>query len=294
MKTTLFLLPAAIALAACASEQASSQLKTARSDYREAKNSPASQLELVALDEAQQALEKAEAAHAEDPGSYQEKSLAYVASHRARIAMAKAGEADAKLTVQEAQERHQQYQTALLEAQRAALEHTSKDLEQERRARLEAEKRTAAAMASLEELGRVQQDDRGTVLTLSGSVLFATGESELLPTARQRLDSVAQSLADFDSDVTFKIEGHTDSRGTDEFNQELSRKRAQSVADYLVSRGVDQSRIQTVGMGESQPVTTNDTPEGRANNRRVEIVIQDPDQLRNPMPQDQSGIPDDR
>lgn len=306
MKPTYLLLPILFGtLSACAADRASSQLQTARADYRAAKSGPASQLELAALSDAQEALNRAEVAHADDPGSYEERSLAYLASHRARIAMAKAGAAEAKLQATDAEARHEKYQEALLEAQRAALQNTTASLEAERKAREEAEKRTEAALASLRAAANVQQDARGTVLTLSGSVLFVTGKVELLPSARERLDSIAKSLTELDSKVTFKIEGHTDSRGTDQFNEQLSQERAQSVADYLASRGVDRGRIQTVGMGESKPVASNDTPEGRANNRRVEIVIQDPANDQNqglgsrPQPaapggSSQAGIPDQR
>jgi outer membrane protein OmpA-like peptidoglycan-associated protein len=213
--------------------------------------------------------------------------------------MAMAGEAEAELAVQRAKERHDEYERALLAAQQNALEQNSKTLEQERAARLEAEKRAQAALASLRESANVREDERGTVLTLNGSVLFATAKSDLLSSARERLDSVARALVDLDSDVKFRIEGHTDSRGTEQYNEQLSRERAQSVADYLVSRQLEQSRIDTVGLGESQPIASNDTPEGRANNRRVEIVIQDPDRMGK-KPQGelssaaQSGIPNDR
>jgi outer membrane protein OmpA-like peptidoglycan-associated protein len=303
MKTKHLVLPTALLLSmACASSRTSSQLETARTDYRTATSGPASELELAALDDAKEALNRAEVAHADDPGSYKERSLAYLASHKARIAMAKAGEADAKLTIEQAKERHDEYEKAVLAAQRNALQQTTNDLEQERQARQEAEKRAQAALASLREFASVQQDERGMVLTLSGSVLFATAKSELLSTARQRLDDIARTLVDLEADVQFRIEGHTDSRGTEQYNEQLSQERAQSVADYLVSQGLDAKRIDTVGLGESEPVASNDTPEGRANNRRVEIVIQDPDakNKRGEMSRDadaspgQSGIPDER
>lgn len=277
MKPNYIFLPTALVLSiACGSAQTSSQLETARADYHMAKSGPASRLELVALAEAEEALKRAEAAHADDPGSHAERSLAYVASGRARIAMAKAGEAEAKLAIERAKAHHDAYERALLAAQRNALEQTSKNLEQEREARLNAEKREQAALASLRESTSVRQDERGMVLTLSGSVLFETAKSELLPSARDRLGAIARSLADLDSDVNFTIEGHTDSRGTEQYNEQLSRERAQSVADYLVSHQLDRSRIEIVGLGESRPIASNDTPEGRANNRRVEIVISDP------------------
>jgi outer membrane protein OmpA-like peptidoglycan-associated protein len=73
------------------------------------------------------------------------------------------------------------------------------------------------------------------------------------------------------------VEGHTDSRGTEAFNTELSGRRANAVAEALVQRGVPSDRLRAVGLGESYPVAGNDTPEGMQQNRRVEIVVSDPD-----------------
>ena len=94
-----------------------------------------------------------------------------------------------------------------------------------------------------------------------------------MPLAQQKLDQVAKALGDLDDKQTVLVEGHTDSKGPDDANMALSQARAESVRAYLVSRGVKPARISAVGRGEAQPVATNDTPEGRANNRRVEIVI---------------------
>ena len=119
----------------------------------------------------------------------------------------------------------------------------------------------------------MKQDERGTVITLSGSVLFASGESELLPAAQRRLSQVAQTLKEQSPDANIVVEGHTDSRGSESYNLELSAKRAQAVRSYLVAEGVDPGRIQAEGLGYAHPVSDNKTAEGRANNRRVEIVV---------------------
>jgi OOP family OmpA-OmpF porin len=92
------------------------------------------------------------------------------------------------------------------------------------------------------------------------------------------LDEAAQILKD-NSSVKVTIEGHTDSKGTDEYNQRLSERRAKSVKQYLVSRGVEASRLDTVGKGEREPIADNtkngrDNPEGRAMNRRAELKVQ--------------------
>lgn len=157
------------------------------------------------------------------------------------------------------------------------LEERMRELEAERTARKKAEAAAAAAMASLEQIANVKEEARGTVITLSGAVLFKTGESDLLPIAERRLDAVAEALKDQEDGTTIVVEGHTDSRGSAQMNMELSRNRAESVRSYLVGKGVEPERIKAVGKGEAQPIATNDTPEGRANNRRVEIVLQKPE-----------------
>jgi outer membrane protein OmpA-like peptidoglycan-associated protein len=176
-------------------------------------------------------------------------------------------EETARLTQEEQRQREAQAQ-----AQRLA--EAQAQVETERRAREEAERRATEALSRLERAGEVgvREDARGTVLTLSGSVLFASGQTELLPSARNRLSEVAEALKQSDNALT--IEGHTDAQGPDSYNEELSLQRAEQVRDFLVSRGVTPDRITVRGMGEYRPVATNSTPEGRANNRRVEIVLQ--------------------
>ena len=112
------------------------------------------------------------------------------------------------------------------------------------------------------------------VITLSdaGDVLFAFNQSELTPTAKSQLDSIMGKLEDADV-VSIKVVGFTDSVGSDAYNQALSQRRASSVAEYLLSQGVAPSKITSEGKGESQPVADNETDEGRAKNRRVELHI---------------------
>jgi outer membrane protein OmpA-like peptidoglycan-associated protein len=127
-------------------------------------------------------------------------------------------------------------------------------------------------MASLKEIGKVNEESRGMVITLSGSVLFATGKSDLLPIAKEKLNDVAKAL----KDQGFKeiiVEGHTDSRGSAQANQELSLKRAESVRTHLVGQGIPSDKIRATGLGSDRPVADNKSEEGRANNRRVEIVV---------------------
>jgi outer membrane protein OmpA-like peptidoglycan-associated protein len=110
------------------------------------------------------------------------------------------------------------------------------------------------------------------VITLSGSVLFATGKSELLATASARLGEVADALAD-QPERGITVVGHTDAQGDDSYNLKLSERRAEAVRTYLISRGIAADRVKAVGRGKTEPIADNNSPEGRANNRRVEIVL---------------------
>ena len=109
--------------------------------------------------------------------------------------------------------------------------------------RADAEKRAAQATADLQRIGSVKQEARGMVITLSGSVLFASAKWELLPEAQVKLGDVANALTEQDPDSKMVVEGHTDSQGTASFNQDLSQKRADAVRTYLVSRGIAGDRV---------------------------------------------------
>ncbi len=138
---------------------------------------------------------------------------------------------------------------------------------------MDSEKRTADARAELATLAAVKEEERGLVVTLSGGVLFRSAESTLLPSARVKLDQVAKALLAVRA-RNLIVEGYTDSQGSDLYNQGLSQRRADAVRDYLVQRDYPSNRIQSHGKGEGSPVADNASPEGRANNRRVEIVIE--------------------
>lgn len=110
------------------------------------------------------------------------------------------------------------------------------------------------------------------VLNMPSNVTFATDQDQVIPPFYPTLDSVAIVLNKFNRTL-IDVNGHTDSTGSLSHNQGLSERRAASVANYLGSRGVDQRRISTLGFGPSQPIASNATPEGRAQNRRVEVLI---------------------
>ena len=135
-----------------------------------------------------------------------------------------------------------------------------------------AEERAKALERELADL-KGKKTDRGVVVTL-GDVLFDTGKATLKPGAYSTVERLAAVLKE-DASRKVLIEGHTDNVGSDEYNQGLSERRAQSVQAALFERGVEASQISTVGKGETTPVASNDNPAGRQQNRRVELVFQE-------------------
>lgn len=110
------------------------------------------------------------------------------------------------------------------------------------------------------------------VVSLSSDVLFEFDKYDIRPEFTDEIDAAADLLK-ANPDVTVRIDGHTDSIGTEEYNQALSERRANAVADYLAKAGIARDRMTVAGFGESQPIASNDTPEGRAQNRRVDIDL---------------------
>jgi len=137
----------------------------------------------------------------------------------------------------------------------------------------ESEKRAAEALAALASLATIKEEERGLVLTLSESVLFLSAESTLLTQTDQKLGRIVKALLAMPA-CNLIVEGHTDSQGSDAYNQELSLRRADAVREYLIQKGYPADRIKARGKGEYSPIAQNSSAEGRANNRRVEIVIE--------------------
>ncbi len=125
----------------------------------------------------------------------------------------------------------------------------------------------------------VERVGEGIKITFDSGILFAVGKSDLQGEARTNLTNLAAILNKY-ADTEVLIEGHTDATGSDESNLTLSRNRAQSVANYLESQQVTATRFTIMGYGESQPVATNDSAEGRQANRRVELAIMANDKLK--------------
>ncbi len=118
----------------------------------------------------------------------------------------------------------------------------------------------------------VTRDGDNLILNMPSNVTFPVNSSAIQPEFQQTLGSVANTLSQYEKSY-IDIYGHTDSTGTDQYNQSLSERRASSVANFLSNSGVQQARLETRGYGESQPIASNSTEEGRAANRRVELKI---------------------
>ncbi|HLS05570.1 MAG TPA: OmpA family protein, partial [Wenzhouxiangella sp.] len=140
-------------------------------------------------------------------------------------------------------------------------------------ARREAQLATEAAESLRRRLEylELRETDRGVVITL-GDVLFASGETTLQPEARQQLPDVVELLQG-EPGKQVRIEGHTDSTGSTSANLRISEQRAEAVKNALVELGVDAGRIRAVGMGEDFPIASNDSAEGRSQNRRVDVIL---------------------
>lgn len=162
-----------------------------------------------------------------------------------------------------------------LAVKRKSLDMMSKDLEMAEKERDRLETELDQAQGKLSEFARVAQERENMIITLNGAVLFKVGEYELMPIAKTRLDEVASVLLE-QKDRSIVVEGHTDAQGSTSNNIELSRNRAMAVRNYLITKGVPSDLIIAQGMGEQEPIASNDTPEGRANNRRVEIIVSNP------------------
>jgi outer membrane protein OmpA-like peptidoglycan-associated protein len=129
----------------------------------------------------------------------------------------------------------------------------------------------ARLLQQLNSILATRDSARGLIANMS-DVLFRSGSFELLPAARERLAKVSGIVLAYPS-LHLAVEGHTDSVGSDQYNQDLSEHRAQSVRDYFVQQGISSNTIEARGFGKSDPIASNDTPDGRQQNRRVELVL---------------------
>lgn len=258
----------------CATAQPPQELVDARAAYTRAQSGYARDLSPASLHTAKQALDGAEKRFEDDGASDAVRDQAYIALRKAQLAEADGTTAHYQRELAANKERTQEAQAKAAQKTQAELTQTREELAKEQSARAAAEQRAKDAMDRLAAANaNVKKESRGTVITLPGGVLFASGKSIVLPGAQNSLNQVADALKDQDN-AKIMVEGHTDSTGNAQFNMELSKARAESVASYLVSRGVPRDQITSEGFGATRPVADNNTPEGRANNRRVEIIVQ--------------------
>ena len=278
MRTTIWAVPLLAGFAfGCGASRPPTELTTARAEFARLQRSDAVAFAPARVVSAKRSLDAAERAFRESPGSFRTKGLAYNALRQSQLAEAYGDLSRAERDREAAVALYQQRQSTLRESAQQGMSEAQSELETARRelavesaARADAERRFSEAMQGL---GEVRQDERGTVITLQGAVLFQTGKSTLAASTRSRLDGVAEALKRVSEAQSITIEGHTDSTGSEETNERLSQARADSVRDYLIEQGVSANKIKTVGRGESNPIADNGTPEGRATNRRVELII---------------------
>jgi len=255
----------------------------------------AEQARSMALSEAGKAERAKMEAEARAREAEQARSMARLAAERAERAKKEAEEAksfasaesaekekanrEAAMKAQEAEQARMQAEARAREAEQARMQTEAKAREAER-ARMEAaakadeaEKAKAEVDELLSQLSdlKAKQTERGIVLTI-GDVLFAFDKATLSPGAFRNVDKLADFLQKHPNRSVL-IEGHTDNVGSDQYNLDLSEKRAEAVKNALVAKGVGEERVTTKGYGEKYPVASNNTSDGRQQNRRVELVI---------------------
>ena len=240
---------------------------------REAKARADADAEAKRRVDAETARSQAEAARAEAEQAKAEavkmKQEAEAAAHEAALQKAAAEKATAEAVAQ------QQVLAAETDKARQAAAQSDSLRQQAEKATQQAENEKqelrARLLQQLNSILATRDSARGLVANMS-DVLFRSGSFELLPGARERLAKVSGIVLAYPS-LHVAIEGHTDSVGTDDYNQQLSERRAQAVRDYFVQQGIASGAVEAHGYGKTEPIATNDTAEGRQQNRRVELIL---------------------
>jgi outer membrane protein OmpA-like peptidoglycan-associated protein len=252
-------------MAACGGErQTPRSLVDARNDVQSARTGMAVQLAPAQVRSAQLALQRAEMAYADEPDDPSTNDLALIADRKALTAQSEA-------TALYAQMQTQQARTQLRGQQQQDLQTTRGQLSRAQMQLQDMETNLKEARESIARIAAVKDDQRGMVVTLQSELLFKTGRSDLKPAATAKLDEIARALQGKQQPLV--VYGHTDGVGSHDSNMELSDRRAQTVRDYLVRKGIPQELITAQGKGPEDPVADNASVEGRAQNRRVEIVV---------------------
>jgi len=226
---------------------------------REAKARADAEAEALRRQEADQARAQAEAAKADAERMKQQADQAAQQAAQQQQ-QAEAARAAALAQQQAAEAQAEQARQAAAQAQQAAAQ-----AEQDKAAM------RAQLLAQLNAVLQTQDTARGLIVNMS-DVLFDTGSATLRPPAREKLAKISGIVLAHPG-LTLQIEGHTDSVGSDQMNQQLSERRADSVRDFLIAQGVAGSAVTAKGFGKTRPVVPNDTAEGRQKNRRVELVV---------------------
>lgn len=256
-----------VAMACASTQPVPHELADAREAYNRAVAGPGAELAPAQLHIAKECLDKAETSFKDEPEGQETKDLAYVAQRKAQLADSIA---NSELAKQQKTQAEKAVYTAHAEGRQQAEEDLQKAREQLARAQAE----TKDALTRLSSLkNAVKEDSRGVVITLSGAVLFGSNKSELLPAARSQLDEIAKALVEA-KQQKISIEGYTDATGSSAKNTDLSLERAQAVASYLTQKGIPSENLKAIGRGPQNPIASNRSAEGRATNRRVEIVVQ--------------------
>jgi outer membrane protein OmpA-like peptidoglycan-associated protein len=237
----------------------------------------------ASISAAEQDLKRAEQALQEREPRRTIEHYAYLANRNAEIAAEQIGERRARMAVEKGQADRDR---VLLEARTREAERAKAEAEAARNRALaataEAESARSSALSATAEAEKLRSEltalqakptERGMVLTL-GDVLFDTGRSDLKAGAMATIDRLADFMRD-NAGYQLLVEGHTDSRGDDAYNLQLSESRAAAVRTALVNRGLAGDRVRVKALGESYPVADNESASGRQQNRRVEIVFSD-------------------
>jgi outer membrane protein OmpA-like peptidoglycan-associated protein len=268
-------------------------LVDARQELASAKGGLAAQLDPTDVHEAELALRRAEDAWSNAPDDPNTTDAIVIAQRKAQIAEAEANAMKAGQDAEAAKRALQDVLSNQLKSARGQLDQTKQNLDQTKNSlsqtqtALQQQQQTTAAQAqkladleaklkdardTIAKIAAVKDDDRGMVITLSGEVLFKTGKWDLKAGAMAKLDQIAEALRGKEQPIV--VLGFTDNVGTRDTNMDLSQKRANSVREYLVGRGIPADLITGQGKGPDDPIQENTSVEGRAANRRVEIIVQ--------------------
>lgn len=245
----------------CSTMQEPMALSQARTTFMQAQQTPQIATNApVAMRDAEQTLRHAEQVWVKDQDEEEVQHLAYVTERQVEMARATSQQKEAEADIKRLAE----------ERDRLLLDSRARQAQQ---AQQSAQQATARATQLEQELKALQakETERGLELTL-GDVLFEVNEATLKPGAMRNLYQLAEFLKQ-NSTRNILIEGHTDSTGSETYNLELSQRRAEAVADFLINNGVSPNRITARGHGEAYPVASNDSTAGRQRNRRVDMVV---------------------